>query len=334
MLNSAEEEIEQFISDLSLYKDKNTVVLVEDREDMFFWERILQEFAPHIKPSFPFTSSLGKSALNRFVSHVSKNVFICVDSDNDAYHQTRFSNWIQPRKPFIYQTYAHSRENHFIHPGNLQQNCKELIQIEHDFLADFKAFSIALYEWLIIWLFYTDDQQITWLSKEIHNFGENISWGKLKSIVEDCLEQVRFKDIQDIDECQNIVTLITEKILEQHERINTLLRENGLDYLLDNYKEFKKSCPIDPEETLWFIQGHCAFDNIIGPYFDKIIQLHSKQLEFAATTKEEKNHWKKRSTELRSYRDVLSISYKNCLSRSQKCQFIDQIKNDIESDLS
>ena len=150
-MSKSEEIIQQMIEDLTLlYPPKNTVILVEDREDASFWRRILLEYAPHIKPDFPLFSTTGKGNLKQYTSHLSKQVLICVDSDNDGYHTTGHSEWLHPRKPFIYQTYAHSRESHFIHPNNLKQSCDDLIGVEYDFPSDFAEISEALYNCLTI----------------------------------------------------------------------------------------------------------------------------------------------------------------------------------------
>jgi len=110
-----------------------------------------------------------------------------------------------------------------------------------------------------------------------------------------------------------------------------LISGNGFDYLLDELSEFQKNCPIEPHKALWFIQGHCAFGDIMLPYFTKVIQLISKNLEINSISKEDRNHWQKRS-KIDSYKDLLAVSYRNCLAASQQCDFFDQIKADIEND--
>ncbi len=330
MHRSVEEEVDQFIADISLYSGKNAAILLEDREDMAFWERIVREFAPQVKPVFPFSSKSGKDALRKYVSHASKMVLICVDSDNDAYRQSQNSKWLHPRRPFVYQTYTHSRENHFIHPGNLQQDCKDLLQTEYDFHQDFSEISTAFHEWLVFWLFFTDENR-AWLSECITNFNQEVSWGKLNEIVQSCFEESGFYQLKTLEEVRNISVFFREKILTHKGQVELLISDNGFDYLLDELEAFKQSCPIESHDALWFIQGHCAFEDVILPYFSKVIQLIFTDLAEKASTMEEHNHWQKRS-KTNSYRDILSISYRNCFSTSQQCRFFDQIRGDIEND--
>lgn len=331
MHKSVEEIVEQLIGDLSLYSDKNTAILVEDREDIAFWRRILQEYAPHVKPDFPIFSTSGKGNLKQYFNYVSKQLFICVDSDNDAYHQTIFSEWLHPRKPFIYQTYAHSRESHFIHPNNLKQYCEGIIAIEHDFYPDFVKLSEVLYEWLIFYLFFKDKER-KHLGKSIENFGSEISWEALKNIIKKAFEESHFEQAETLDEVRNLSTQFKIQTLAHKEHLQSLIRENGYDYLFDELQEFQRQCLIEPSDTLWFIQGHCAFDDIILPYFDKTMQILSKNLVESAKSKEERNRWKKISDPSKSYRDALSLYYVNCLSPSQQCRFFKQIQEDMQND--
>jgi hypothetical protein len=331
MHKSVEEEIEQFIANLSMLPGRNVAVLVEDREDIAFWERLMKEFAPGLKPDFPYTSSTGKDALRKYANHVSKQVLICADSDNDAYHQTRNSEWLNPRRPFIYQTYAHSRENHLIHPGNLQQECKDLIWIDYDFQRDFEEISQALFPWLRCWLFFTDEKQ-RWLNDSIEGFEREVSWGKLKSMVEACFEERNFNKCQTTDEARNIFTPLIVVITEYRHTLLQTISENGFEYLRPELEAFEKDCPIEPQEALWFIQGHCAFDEIMLPYFEKIVSLLSAELAARAKSKEDENRWEKRVKQEHAYRDLLNVSYRNCLTSSQHCRFFDQIKADFQVD--
>ncbi len=331
MHKSINEEIEQFIGDLTLYyPKKNTIVLVEDREDMAFWKHIIQEFAPHIKPDFPLLSSTGKSTLRKYVNHVSKEVFICIDSDNDFYHKTMHTEWLNPRKPYIYQTYSHSRENYFIYPNNLQQVCESLINIEYDFNSDFKQISEAFYDWLTIWLFFTDSER-TWLNKEIDNFAVEIAWKKLENIINNAYIQVNFDNIQLLSEVKDISTIFKELILEHKEFLFKIILNNGYEYLLPDLNDFQQSCSIQPQETLYFIQGHIAFDKIILPYFTKVIQVLALDLAKEETTDDRRNHFQNRSKH-KDYNDLLRDSYHRCFSSSNSCRFMEQIKHDIISD--
>ncbi len=334
MHKSVEEEVAQFIADISLYHNKNAAVLVEDREDIPFWERILQHFAPGLKPVFPFISASGKDTLRKYADHVSSKVLICVDSDNDAYHITPNTTWLHPPRPFIYQTYAHSRENHYIHPANLELDIRELLQagVEHDFRQDFSDLSEALYPWLVLWLFFTD-QERQWLNHQIEGWNKEVSWNKLKDIIKECMKQQQFSQTETIEDMRNLAVYLRESISLHREELLKLVSENGYGYLEEELEDFQRSCPISPEEALWFIQGHCALEDVVLPYFAKTVQVLSRELATKAQSQEERNRWQNQTSKPDSfYRYPLTISYRNCLIDTTKCRFFDLIKSDIARD--
>ena len=154
----------------------------------------------------------------------------------------------------------------------------------------------------------------------------------MKDIIATCFKNIRFESLTTREDALNISTELKVKILEHKEHILNLIIAHGYGQLIDELEEFQKNCPINPTESLWFIQGHCAFDDIIVPYFNKIIQILAKNLADKAKSKEKQNHWNKRSESKQSYRDVLSLNYRNCLSPSQECRFFRQIQDDIQTD--
>lgn len=332
MHNTIEDQLDQFLGDL-LHTGRDAVVLLEDRDDQSFWELILHEFLPGLKFDFPFMSSTGKDRLRPFKEHTSKKMLICVDSDNDAFHSTSNSSWINPRHPFIYQTYSHSRENHFFHPQNLNQECSEITLSPYDFTPDFQQISEALYEWLIIWLFFTDDNQ-KWIAKEITDLSAQISWSKLKVIIKSAMESLDFQNISNIREVLNICTELKTAVSEQKELILNLIIENGHDYLVVQLSEFKSSCPIPPEDSLWFIQGHCAFDNIMLPYFNKVVALLAAEQYTLASNTEDRNKWSKLSRPGNNHEEILKRSFRLCLLTQRPCSFFGQIKTDMQADFS
>lgn len=313
MYNKREERIEQIIADLSL-SDKNVVVLVEDKEDMAFWKRVISEFAPTLVPDFPMfikskeqLQETGKGELSKYVSFVSDKVIICADSDNDAYHKTSDTIWLSPRKKFIYQTYLHSRENHCINHQHLNLICLQHAHEHYDFKQDFENISKALYEYLILWLFFTDTE-----NKKLRldsSIDLNISWKRLKSIV----AELNIMSLENKQELQSIHISLHEKILDIKRSIEEQIKENNYGYILRELDEFKRECPILPEETLYFIQGHCAFESIIVPFLDKMIALL-------------------KNTKIKSYEDVLLNSYTNCFSKNSDCKFFKKIEVDFRAD--
>lgn len=329
MPQSIEDDIDQFLGDLHLYHPvRNVVVLVEDLGDISFWESILTTVNPQLRPNFPLLAANGKSVLRKYVDYVSKQFFICADTDNDCYHQTVHSTWLHPRKPYIYQTYTHSRENHLIHPKHLEICCKNLVHKIHDFETDFKIISTSFYDWLMLWLFFTDDNR-KFLNKLINKFAERFAWDTLKKRI----ERLHFDKENSIEMVRNQLTSLKMSVLELQVRLFEDLEAEGLDYLITEFNDFKTTCPILPEESLWFVQGHIAFDSIMLPYFTKGVQLMATELANIAVSKEEKNRWQKRANET-NYRDTIILSYINYLPIEQPYRFMELIKKDILKDFN
>lgn len=330
MHKSIEEEVEQFFGDLTLYHPKkNVVILIEDEEDMAFWKHIFEEYAPQIRPDFPFLTSSGKGTLKKYIEFVTDKLLICVDSDNDSFYKTNDSEWLSSKKPFIYQTHTHSRENYFVLAHNLQR-LAESLGFQYDFDSDFKKISEILYDWLINWLFYNDIER-HWLRTQIDNFATEVSWKKLESIIKESYKKEDFNSINNLDKLRNITTTFKVLISEYNVYLDKLMQENGYDYLLAERNEFKNSCTIEPHETLHFIQGHIAYEDIILPYFTKIIQIIAMDMAEKQTSKEKLNHYMNR-VKKDDYSDSLKSSYKDCFSKSVNCKFMEQIKQDINSD--
>lgn len=333
MFKTVEDEIAQYLGDLTL-SGKNAVVLVEDKEDIAFWERLLAEFAPHLRPDFPSTQPNGKDNLRKFVHYTNKQLLICTDSDNDAFRQSRNSDWLSPRRPFIYQTYTHSRENHFIHPCNLQEYHQEKTGYKYDFERDFKELSEAFFPWLSLWLYFTDTDR-SWLNREIDGFEKWFAWGTLKSIIVNCFEDANFAACQTTEEARNIATHLREKLGAHREAVIDLLNGKDYEYIAADYQVFEEQCLVNPKETLWYIQGHCAFDDIIVPYFHTVIRLHSLDTAEQSGKPEVRNPWVKISAQAaRMHRDLLVSGYRLCLIPSQKCRFFDLIQRDMKMDFN
>lgn len=330
MHKTIKEEAEQFFGDLTLYyPKKNVVVLVEDREDIAFWKHIFEEYAPRIKPDFPLLSASGKSTLKKYTEFACKEFLICVDSDNDSFYNTNNTKWLSNKNPFIYQTHTHSRENYFILAHNLQR-LAESLELEYDFDSDFKQISEILYDWLIDWLYFNDIDR-HWLRKEIDDFAKIVSWEELENIIKESYKKEGFKSINNLDKLMDITTTFKVLILEHTVYLDKLMQENGYDYLLAERNEFKNVCSIEPHETLHYIQGHIAFEDIILPYFTKIIQILALNMAEKQATPEKRNHYLNRSKN-DDYSDLLKTSYKDCFSRFVKCKFMKQIEQDINRD--
>ena len=141
-----------------LRRDVIASVHLEDKEDIVFWDSMLQNqrrgkyhYVTHSKSQSGNETS-GSSQCLRFRPYLSRRFFICVDSDMryllqepdlDAAH-------------FVCQTYAYSWENHYCEAKALQKRfmdkCSEKACL-FDFEAFLSAYSSVVYKPLLLLLY-------------------------------------------------------------------------------------------------------------------------------------------------------------------------------------
>ena len=141
-----------------LRRDVIACVHLEDREDVVFWNSMLQSrragkyhFVTHSKSQSGKESS-GVSQCLKFRPYLSRRFFIGIDSDMryllrepdfDAFH-------------YICQTYTYSWENHFCEARTLQERFASLCPdraCQFDFEAFLSAYSAVVYKPLLLLLY-------------------------------------------------------------------------------------------------------------------------------------------------------------------------------------
>lgn len=141
-----------------LRRDVIASVHLEDKEDIVFWDAMLQNqrrgkyhYVTHSKSQSGNETS-GSSQCLKFRPYLSKHFFICIDSDMryllqepelDAAH-------------FVCQTYTYSWENHYCEAKALQKRfmdkCSEKA-CQFDFEAFLSAYSSVVYKPLLLLLY-------------------------------------------------------------------------------------------------------------------------------------------------------------------------------------
>lgn len=329
MHNSIKSEIDQFLGDLSLLSEDRINVLIEDKEDQLFWKLIFESRSlKPIFPKFPSKSDGKPPLLQDYSIHLSEKLVICVDSDNDHLHETSFSPLIQQRPKYLYHTYTHSRENHLIYPDNLALEYESITFEILDFATIFQNISEVLYPWLVTWLFFNDKSK-EWVQNEITDFKSFFSWKKLESVVEEA-----FKELDKKDNVNDILSVLSDL----NSLISTTLKDiwdcipDAYGFLRDEFKDYSENPIVGHHETLFFIQGHCAFEAIVLPLFNHFVRVESSKKARNEKEINKKNHWINKAKE--NYKRDLSRSFQTCLVVGRSCKFIQQIQNDISHDFA
>lgn len=137
----------------------DAAVHVEAEIDMHFWRSIFHRYAPEKKfhfiahsRSWTGAESSGVTQCLNFSPYLSKEFFICIDSD---YRYLMEEKGVDIEH-FIFQTYTYSIENHYSSAPGLNWVCEQSCGVKND-IFDFELFlrrySEAVYE-LFIWHIY------------------------------------------------------------------------------------------------------------------------------------------------------------------------------------
>ncbi len=324
-----QDKIDRFFEEAAM-NAADVVVLVEDVDDELFWREVLEVSLPNQKFDFPYmpAGATGKDQLLRdFAPHLSQKLLLCVDADNEPLITGKYAGHFQQRQKHIFHT--HSRENHFIYPENLETELTTETKIKYDFGSDFRALSEAVHGWLMFWLFCSEQEQ-AWLKSKIDNMKALLAWGRLRGSVEKAIKQSKLKEAEGIDQAQAFIREIKISVDDDLAEVFEVFKASGYGYLKEEIAKFAQKCPVKPEGSLFYIQGHTAFDHIVLPYFQQIHRILAIQNRDAATSNEERNKWHNISQ--KDCRDILKRSWRTCLQSNRRCHFIEKIKADISLD--
>lgn len=150
-------------------------VHVEAFDDAVFWEKSFTHFLPDKKFNFIYHSltpsgsdATGVSHCLKFRDYLSKQFFICIDSDYSYLLQDEGINVSN----FIFQTYTYSIENHLCYAAKLNaitEQCTGIANMVFDFETFLLAYSQAVYEAFIWHLYFLKQGDVDTFSKEEFN---------------------------------------------------------------------------------------------------------------------------------------------------------------------
>ena len=150
-------------------------VHVEDFDDAVFWEKTFTYFLPDKKFNFIYHSltpsgrdATGVSHCLKFKDYLSKEFFICIDSDYRYLLQEAGINAAN----FVFQTYTYSIENHLCYAAKLNtiaEKCTGVADKIFDFEIFLLAYSQAVYEAFIWHLHFLRQGDVTTFGKDEFN---------------------------------------------------------------------------------------------------------------------------------------------------------------------
>lgn len=240
-------------------------VHLEDLDDQVFWEIMLEKYSGNKKFNFLYYSqsqnnhkTTGVNQCLKFKPYLSKQFFICIDSDYRYLLQERDIN---PTN-YIFQTYTYSFENHLCFINELNSICEKATGFKND-IFDFEAFlrsySNAIYE-VFIW--------------HLH-FVMNDEFRFKQSVFKQIIDLKEFVDLND-----NGKVIMDVLIQRSHEIIAKLKIENPTTNIEETKKHFL-DLGVRPDNAYLFVRGHNLHDLIceIGNRTCQII-LETEKVKF------------------------------------------------------
>lgn len=236
----------RFAADAKMLRCK-AAVHVENKDDIAFWNRILNHFRPQDKFHFIAGSrnefgheTSGVTQCLKYFDYLSPHFFICIDSDYRYLLCERRINV----KHCVLQTYTYSFENHHCYAEGLDEVCLRVTNLDND-LFDFrrflKEFSNILYPLFIWHLYFQNADPIRFSQFEFDSYVV-LPNSRMFPLVQD-------NGARALDELRKRVEC----------KINALGRKYPAADL-DKVKEKYLKLGVTPNNVYLFVRGHNLYD--------------------------------------------------------------------------
>lgn len=272
-------EVERMLGEADISR-KKVSVLVENDRDRYFWKMLIEYFVPILKGKvdFPYYSpngSQGKGEILKYKSFVSDKLIICRDSDNEYLYK----NDDTFGEGFIFKTYYYSIESHDCYPENLNELISKATNgSEYDMTNVLETYSRYTFNLLLYWLYF----------KGMNKHFEELSWKDWDSKV--CKVKNALSMVNDMPKV-NTNAEIDTALLNMRDRVDALLRnidqlieaEGWLESFKGDIEQLKEKLnnehSLAETKTLFYISGHIAFEYVVKPLCEKIIEVLKRELQ-------------------------------------------------------
>lgn len=305
---------------------KNAYVLVENHDDIAFWNNALVKKVPNLLGKY--APMAGKDTiLKDYGTETNKEFIICIDADNVQFYNTKYSNFVVNRPAFLYHTYTHSRENFLAHSNSINNWLMNNIGNTIPFLdTTLNSISEKLYDIWFIYLLYLEDRfNREGFKQFLEKEGISLSRDELKRIL-----TVR-PDLESLTTMEGLQKLdfkkLTSKIDEFCRKIYTLIYNTEFSKRIET---FKTSIKFETNEFVFYMRGHTIEETILIPLKEKIVLLliDEKNKEIDNDTMGNKDDRKRQLNKSKSK----SLDYDFCFHNEDNCKFLRLILDDIEAD--
>lgn len=223
----------------------DSVVHVEDKDDIWFWQQFLSRYRGGRYKFLPATTNekgnrtTGCTQCLKYKDFLSQKFLICIDSDLRYLQEEELL-----AENGILQTYTYSWENHCAFASKLQQSFDECThkQVNFDFVYFLQRYSEVVYKPFLLML-YQEREDLTGFNRD--KFKRSVS--------------LQYKQG---DELNNGSQLL--------ERLSTLLAEATKDVIdncgfdFETESAFYATKGIQEANAYLFVRGHCLYNSLVS----------------------------------------------------------------------
>lgn len=290
-LNSDYTRAENILTDKDI--DKNIDVLVEDEEDIRFWNYVLTTIAPgytfNISPYQYGSLHKGKSNVLKDVAQFGSNRIGCVDSDYDYLLPAESPYAEALRSPYVIQTGTYSFENYVCDPTTLGEVCFQATtrRTDFDFIGYMTQLSRLLYP-VLLWALYFQK------TGNHAAFPAESGWAK-------ALPHSTNLNIDYIEEVRRATSELLQQFQSDYPTAQPKVDDLGRSML-----------GLTPENAWWFVRGHNLVDYIhdvaVKPLCDTASNQVLQQIRDRAVNKEQRKSIPQhiKNTQRDSWQELLS----------------------------
>lgn len=228
----------------TLYK-VDSIVHVEDRDDIWFWEQLLPKYRAGRYKFKPATMNekgnrtTGCTQCLKYKDFLSQKFFICIDSDL----RYLFNEDISATNGIL-QTYTYSWENHCAFAAKLQQSFNSYTQKgkDFDFVLFLQRYSAIVYEPFLLML-YQEKNSLSDFSRD--TFKQCIS--------------LQYKKEDELKNGEQFLERLSSLLSDKTE---SLIENSGFDF--DKESAYYATLGVGEENAYLYVRGHCLYNSLVS----------------------------------------------------------------------
>lgn len=225
-----------------LYK-VDSIVHVEDEDDIWFWEQLLSKYRPGKYKFKPATTNekgqrtTGCTQCLKYRNHLSQSFFICIDSDlryllNEDISATNG----------ILQTYTYSWENHCAFASALQDSFEMHVNKDFNFKTFLLQYSTIMYKPFLLMLYL--------MKNDLPGFG--------REAFKQCIS-IQYRKEDEMNNGKAFLERLAARLAEATKDII-----DGCVFDLEQESCFYAVLGLREENAYLYVRGHCLYNSLIS----------------------------------------------------------------------